>query len=477
MNELRNVLEYLPYSIQETIQKSINKKLEDELNEIRLRTDKPLILKFAKEDLILEHIVKQEEVLKSFEKICENSVYSYKRQICDGYITIRGGNRVGIVGSAVVENGQVININYISSLNFRIAREKIGCSDNMIKQIINYETNSIYNTLIISPPGGGKTTLLRDIVRNLSNGFEDFKGKTIGVVDERGEIAAMYKGIPQNNVGIRTDVIDNMPKPEAMRILVRSMCPDIIACDEIGSKEDVDAIDYAMCSGVKGIFTAHGGSIEEIKKNPELSKLFKKNVFERIILSQGRSLATNLTFNAAVFFVTKEEFMEILRYILLIIIFSLSTAIGLMLSKMYENRVIELKEFKNILNFIKTKIKFTYEPLAEIFKQIAESQATKTSIIFDKMVEQIKYKQAKVVWENCIQEADISINQEDKDVLKKLGKLLGQTDVEGQISEIEVTENFLDMQIEKAEEERKKNQKLYKTLGIVTGLVLVIILL
>ena len=477
MNELRNVLEYLPYSIQETIQKSINKKLEDELNEIRLRTDKPLILKFAKEDLILEHIVKQEEVLKSFEKICENSVYSYKRQICDGYITIRGGNRVGIVGSAVVENGQVININYISSLNFRIAREKIGCSDNMIKQIINYEINSIYNTLIISPPGGGKTTLLRDIVRNLSNGFEDFKGKTIGVVDERGEIAAMYKGIPQNNVGIRTDVIDNMPKPEAMRILVRSMCPDIIACDEIGSKEDVDAIDYAMCSGVKGIFTAHGGSIEEIKKNPELSKLFNKNVFERIILSQGRSLATNLTFNATVFFVTKEEFMEILRYILLIIIFSLSTAIGLMLSKMYENRVIELKEFKNILNFIKTKIKFTYEPLAEIFKQIAESQATKTSIIFDKMVEQIKYKQAKVVWENCIQEADISINQEDKDVLKKLGKLLGQTDVEGQISEIEVTENFLDMQIEKAEEERKKNQKLYKTLGIVTGLVLVIILL
>ena len=349
----------------------------------------------------------------------------------------------------------------------------------MIKQIINYETNSIYNTLIISPPGGGKTTLLRDIVRNLSNGFEDFKGKTIGVVDERGEIAAMYKGIPQNNVGIRTDVIDNMPKPEAMRILVRSMCPDIIACDEIGSKEDVDAIDYAMCSGVKGIFTAHGGSIEEVKKNPELSKLFNKNVFERIILSQGRSLATNLTFDiwCRFCFVTKEEFMEILRYILLIIIFSLSTAIGLMLSKMYENRVIELKEFKNILNFIKTKIKFTYEPLAEIFKQIAESQATKTSIIFDKMVEQIKYKQAKVVWENCIQEADISINQEDKDVLKKLGKLLGQTDVEGQISEIEVTENFLDMQIEKAEEERKKNQKLYKTLGIVTGLVLVIILL
>ena len=106
----------------------------------------------------------------------------------------------------------------------------------------------------------------------------------MGVVDERGEIAAMYKGIPQNDIGIKTDVIDNMPKPEAMRMLVRSMCPEVIACDEIGSMEDIKAIDYAMCSGVKGIFTAHGKNIEEINSNPELSQLLNKHVFERIIL-------------------------------------------------------------------------------------------------------------------------------------------------------------------------------------------------
>ena len=112
----------------------------------------------------------------------------------------------------------------------------------------------------------------------------DFKGLTVGVVDERGEIAAMYKGVAQNDIGIRSDVVDNMPKPEAMRMLVRSMCPDVITCDEIGSVDDVNAIDYAMCSGVKGVFTAHGKNIDEINRNPEISKLLNKHIFERIIL-------------------------------------------------------------------------------------------------------------------------------------------------------------------------------------------------
>lgn len=299
MTGIETVLEYIPCNIKKILQQmKLSENTIDTSNinytgisniecieEIRLRANKPLCIKTSKGTEIIEYTVSQQEILQAFEKICENSVYSYRKQICDGYITIRGGNRVGIVGSAVVDNGQVININYISSLNFRIAREKIGCSNKIIEDIINTEQNTIYNTLIISPPGCGKTTLLRDIVRNISNGIKilNFKGKTVGIVDERGEIAAMYKGIPQNDIGIRSDVIDNMPKPEAMRILVRSMSPDVIACDEIGSIEDVKAIDYAMCSGVKGIFTAHGKDIEEVNKNSEISKLLQKKVFERII--------------------------------------------------------------------------------------------------------------------------------------------------------------------------------------------------
>ncbi|MCI8272998.1 MAG: stage III sporulation protein AA [Clostridia bacterium] len=282
MEEINIVLNYMPRQLH----KIIEENLEDGIEEIRLRSNKQLCMKIGSRTSIIDYIVSQQEVLQTFEKVCENSVYSYRRQICDGYITIRGGNRVGIVGSAVIDDGKIINVNYISSLNIRIARQKIGCSNKIIEEIIDEKENTIHNTIIISPPGCGKTTLLRDIIRNISNGIErlNFIGRTIGVVDERGEIAAMYKGIPQNDIGIRTDVIDNMPKPEAMRMLVRSMAPDIIACDEIGSIEDVKAIDYAMCSGVKGIFTAHGKDIEELNKNVELARLLEKNVFERIII-------------------------------------------------------------------------------------------------------------------------------------------------------------------------------------------------
>ena len=285
MSSIEIVLEYMPIAIKKII-KGLENNFIEIIEEIRLRTNKPLAIKIGQEMQLIDYIVSQQDILQAFEKICESSIYSYRKQICDGYITIKGGNRVGIVGSAVVDNGQVININYISSLNFRIANQKIGCSNKVIENIIDLKNNSVYNTLIVSPPGCGKTTLLRDIVRNISNGIEKigFKGKTVGVVDERGEIAAMYKGLPQNDIGIRTDVIDNMPKPEAMRILVRSMAPDVIVCDEIGSIEDINAIDYAMCSGVNGIFTAHGKNLDEINKNLELSVLLKKHVFERIIL-------------------------------------------------------------------------------------------------------------------------------------------------------------------------------------------------
>ena len=296
MSGLEIVLEYLPFSLKQYIHEFLVKRepipndTNNHIEEIRLRNNKPLALKFEQGTLITDYNVSQQDVLQSFEKICESSVYSYRKQICNGYITIKGGNRVGIVGSAVVNNGQVININYISSLNFRIASQRIGCSNRIIEDIIDNKNNDIYNTLIVSPPGCGKTTLLRDIVRNISNGIKviRFAGKTVGVVDERGEIASMYRGVPQNDVGIRTDVIDNMPKPEAMRILVRSMAPDVIACDEIGSTEDIKAIDYAMCSGVKGIFTAHGKNLDEINKNPELSKLLNKKIFERIILLNSK---------------------------------------------------------------------------------------------------------------------------------------------------------------------------------------------
>mgnify|MGYP004508849197 FL=1 len=277
----KDILRYFPDNIRVVLENEINNNLV--IEEIRIRNSKPIILKLNNSEKIINYIVQTEDILKILQSICENSIYSYQNQICEGFITIKGGHRIGITGSAVIENNKVKNINYISNLNFRIARQIIGCSNNIIKEIINQEENTIYNTLIVSPPGAGKTTLLRDIIRNLSNGTEEITGKNIGVVDERGEIAAMYKGIPQNDLGIRTDIIENIKKSVGMKMLIRSMAPEIIVADEIGSKEDVQEINYAVCSGIKGIFTAHGNLLEDLKLNPAIAELIEKYIFERLI--------------------------------------------------------------------------------------------------------------------------------------------------------------------------------------------------
>lgn len=288
MNQINEILKFFP----KRIATQINQKMIEEnityaiLEEIRIRNDRPILLKQIRGECILETTrVSAEEILETLQAICNNSIYSYQNQICNGYITLVGGHRVGITGNVVITDAKVSNINYISSLNFRISKQIIGASNKILKYLLNPEDNSLYNTLIVSPPGVGKTTMLRDIVRKISNGIESIqlKGVNVGLVDERGEIAAMYKGIPQNDIGIRTDVIDNIPKSMGMKMLIRSMAPQVIVADEIGSKEDVEAIHYAMCCGIKGIFTIHGDCINDIAMNPEIKKLIDLHVFERII--------------------------------------------------------------------------------------------------------------------------------------------------------------------------------------------------
>ena len=287
MKNIYEILRYFPNKIYQIFFNLFqeNSKIAEELQEIRMRAERPIILKLRERDLILQYNITQTEILQIVERLCENSIYAYKNQICEGFITVKGGHRIGLTGSCVIENGKIINVKHISSLNFRIAREVLNCSTRVLREVIDIENKSIYNTILVAPPGRGKTTMLRDIIRRLSNGIDEinFKGKTCGVVDERGEIAAMYKGIPQNDVGIRTDIIENVSKNQGIHMLIRTMAPEIIACDEIGSKEDVEAIHYALYSGVKGIFTMHGRSVEDIKNNKQIYELVENNEIQKVV--------------------------------------------------------------------------------------------------------------------------------------------------------------------------------------------------
>lgn len=169
--------------------------------------------------------------------------------------------------------------------------------------------------------------------------------------------------------------------------------------------------------------------------------------------------------------------MLMIKYVILTIILGVSILIGILISRKYKDRVIELTEFRNSLNILENKIKFTYEPLQEIFKQISENLENNISSIFENTNKNLKRMNMQEAWNKAIDESKLNLNKEDISIIKNMGKLLGRTDVEGQISEIKLTSDFIAMQIEKAEKDREKNEKLYKTLGTVVGLAIVIILI
>lgn len=269
-------LDYVFRMLPRNVVAFINNGQADDLQEIRIRVNRNAILKYCNEEVITDFIPNENDMINILHRLCENSIYSFQSQICNGFVTLYGGHRVGITGHVVMNNEKISNINYISALNFRIAKEIIGSSNKILKYVI--DNGEIQNTLIVSRPGNGKTTILRDLVRNLSN-----MGYTVSLIDERGEIAAMYNGVPQNDVGLRCDVLDNVTKSLGMKIAVRTMSPDIIVSDEIGTKEDIEAINYGVLSGVNGIFTAHGSSIMDIKLNENLNKIYEQKVFSRII--------------------------------------------------------------------------------------------------------------------------------------------------------------------------------------------------
>lgn len=254
----------------------------DNLQEIRLRIGHPIIILYKGQELVLRQAVTEQAIHETLDYVSNYSLYAYENELRQGFITVEGGHRVGMAGQVIIENGRVKNLKQISSLNIRVSHEILHCADKLFPYITY--NKQLYHTMIISPPRCGKTTILRDLIRQISDGNRWVKGCTVGVVDERSELAGCYQGIPQNHMGMRTDVLDGCPKADGMLMLIRSMSPQVVAVDEIGAPEDVQAIKYAMHCGCKMLATVHGESIEEIRKKPLFEQLLREQCFERYVV-------------------------------------------------------------------------------------------------------------------------------------------------------------------------------------------------
>lgn len=272
----------------------IGNLLKDRLNkeqvyELRIKIGKPILVYSKYGESIINYISTKEDMKSIMQKVSNYSLYAYEEDIRQGFITIKGGHRIGIAGECVMEKGEVKTIRNISSVNIRICREVIGCSNKVMKYITS--AYKVYNTIIISPPKCGKTTILRDIARNISSGMPSLgiAGKKVAVIDERSEIGACYFGIPQSDLGIRTDVLDNCLKREGLIMAIRSLSPEVLICDEIGTKGDIEALIMAFNSGVNIITTIHGFTIEDLYKRRVLSDLLDNEILERVIILSNRN--------------------------------------------------------------------------------------------------------------------------------------------------------------------------------------------
>lgn len=298
------------------ILKSIDENQKKSIFEIRLRSEKPVVIitaegtRFVTPDGALIKTVSEdcvyasvEAVKDTFNRFCCYSVHSHISGIVRGYITMEGGHRAGITGTAVCDiKGNITSLRDVSGINIRVAREIYGAADRIVSELYKNELQSV---IIAGPPASGKTTVLRDAIRQLSSADRFYK---ISLIDERQELASVNSGIAQKDVGINVDILDCYPKTEAMMIALKTLSPEIIALDEVGDEKEIDAIRLAVNTGVKFILTMHASDYNELLHRPQIQRLIETYSFNKLVMLKKEPIG-----EIAAVYDTKELYDEIIR--------------------------------------------------------------------------------------------------------------------------------------------------------------------
>jgi len=294
----KDIIPFLSLNIKKIIM-NLRPECFNGMEEIRLRCGQPLLLKIGDKDYALDRegdldesmrrgfVVSAEDIYRSIASISDNSLYAFEEEIGRGFITIPGGHRVGLAGQVVLSGTEVRTMKDFSSIAFRVAREIKDCAKGVLPYVYPRDLEPV-NTLFISAPRCGKTTILRDVARSLSLGTSRGRGCNVAVIDERSELAGSYQGRAQMDMGPRTDVLDSCPKARGMIMAIRSLSPHVLITDEIGRREDIEAIQECVNAGVAVITSIHARNIEEAQKRPLMREILATGAFENLVVLSRR---------------------------------------------------------------------------------------------------------------------------------------------------------------------------------------------